>query len=249
MTRALGIQFFQGSATSAAEQALAGGLTVAPSGPGLAELDRQPAYQRALNEADLVVVDSGFLVLCWKLKSLRPLSRLSGLLLLETILASGEFKNTSPQLWVMPTASSIQHTRDYLTQCGGPMSEVHFYEAPFYSSGEIEDPQLLELIQNLRPKLVVINVAGGKQEVLGAWLKRSLDAAPATICTGAAIAFLTGEQANIPKWGDRFYLGWLLRILNKPKQYLPRYKRAWRLLPLVLKYGDRAPKPKSHVSH
>ena len=56
---------------------------------------------------------------------------------------------------------------------------------------------------------------------------------PAILCTGAAIAFLTGGQATIPKWADRLYLGWLFRILQSPRKYFYRYLQAARL-PFVL---------------
>lgn len=40
-----------------------GGLFLVPSGPGLAELGRNPYYVRALNEADIILIDSGYLAL------------------------------------------------------------------------------------------------------------------------------------------------------------------------------------------
>jgi hypothetical protein len=44
----------------------------------------------------------------------------------------------------------------------------------------------------------------------------------------ALATFLTGTQANIPTWADRLYLGWLLRIFQSPRTFLPRYwKAAW----------------------
>ena len=57
---------------------------------------------------------------------------------------------------------------------------------------------------------------------------------PSILCTGAAIAFLTGGQATIPKWADRLYLGWLFRILQSPSKYFYRYLQAARL-PFVLR--------------
>lgn len=62
---------------------------------------------------------------------------------------------------------------------------------------------------------------------------------PAIICTGAAIAFLSGQQANIPVWADRFMLGWLLRTLHEPAKYLARYWKALRLLPLLWQFGEQ----------
>ncbi len=249
MTRILGIDFFQGDPDEAAERALTNGLTVAPSGPNLADLNLYPAYQKALSEADLVVVDSGFLVLCWKLLTGQSLRRLSGLLLLQRILIHDRFQEMQNQLWVMPTAASIEHSRDYLSNkfCKELKPEC-FYSAPVYPQGEIQDRALLQLIRDRRPGFILINVAGGKQEVLGAWLKRQLENPPPIVCTGAAIAFLTGEQTSIPQWGDRYFLGWLLRIIWRPRQYLPRYWQARRLWKLVRRHREKAPPPLSNVT-
>jgi hypothetical protein len=56
---------------------------------------------------------------------------------------------------------------------------------------------------------------------------------PALICTGAAIAFLSNRQVNIPPWADRWMLGWLFRILKEPGKFFPRYWRAMRLVALL----------------
>jgi UDP-N-acetyl-D-mannosaminuronic acid transferase (WecB/TagA/CpsF family) len=64
---------------------------------------------------------------------------------------------------------------------------------------------------------------------------------PAIHYIGAAIAFLSGDQVNIPVWADRLYMGWLLRTLSDPKRYLPRYWDARLLLPLMLRYRSELP--------
>ncbi len=63
---------------------------------------------------------------------------------------------------------------------------------------------------------------------------------PALICTGAAIAFLSGRQADIPVWADRLMLGWLIRCLRSPRQYVPRYWAAFRLVPLLWRHGEHS---------
>ena len=77
---------------------------------------------------------------------------------------------------------------------------------------KVEDKELIEKLQALRPKHVVITVGGGTQERLGLYLKRNLDYLPAIHCIGAAIAFLSGDQVHIPEWADRFYLGLVIPL-------------------------------------
>ncbi len=63
---------------------------------------------------------------------------------------------------------------------------------------------------------------------------------PAIICTGAAIAFLSGRQVNIPPWADRYVLGWLFRCAKEPRKFIPRYRKALRLIPLLFRFRDRS---------
>ena len=110
-----------------------------------------------------------------------------------------------------------------------------------YDKSNIIDPELLAFIEKKKPAYVLINLGGGTQEKLGAYLKKHLSYKPAIICTGAAIAFLTGRQASIPEWADRLFLGWLFRCIEKPKLYIPRYFKAFKLLGLMIQYGKRSP--------
>ena len=50
------------------------------------------------------------------------------------------------------------------------------------------------------------------------------------MCTGAAIAFMTGEQAPINKFIDKIYLGWLMRIIWNPKLYLGRILKSFKII-------------------
>jgi len=48
-----------------------------------------------------------------------------------------------------------------------------------------------------------------------------------------AIAFLTGDQAKIPNFIDKLYLGWLFRIIFNPRLYFLRYFNSFKLLFMV----------------
>lgn len=239
----LGLPFFHGTVEEAVERTLEGALVLAPSGPGLATLDREPDYFKALLEGDILLVDSGFLALLWQRRTGRALSRISGLRYLKALLAAPALPPANKQLWVMPTEEEAHANRAYLSRQGITLEPANCYLAPFYEGKAIHDRALLARIQAIRPELIVVNVAGGKQELLGAWLKRELDYTPAIVCTGAAIAFLTGRQASIPDWVDRAKLGWLHRVLFNPGRYLPRYLAAWRLAALLRRFGENSPSP------
>jgi UDP-N-acetyl-D-mannosaminuronic acid transferase (WecB/TagA/CpsF family) len=86
----------------------------------------------------------------------------------------------------------------------------------------------------------MINIGGGVQERLGFYLKENLSYRPSIICVGAAIAFITGQQAAIPVWADTLMLGWFLRCLHAPKKFAPRIWKGLRLMPLLAKYRARS---------
>ena len=100
--QALGVSFHNGDLSDACVLAKRGGLITAPSGPGLAQdLTGCPEYRRALELSDLVLADSGLLCLWKKWVEKKPLSRISGLVFLQCILNSIDWRKKDT-FWVMP---------------------------------------------------------------------------------------------------------------------------------------------------
>lgn len=238
----LGIRFFTGTTRDALARAREGGLTLAPSGPGLADLPGDPAYREALENADLVLPDSGFMVLALRLLGIKRLKRLSGLKFLQALLVDESFRGCGSMLWVMPNAVESEANLAWLQGMGIKLEQSDCYVAPDYALERVEDHELKALAERMRPRFIIINIGGGVQEKLGYYLIQGLDYRPAIICTGAAIAFLTGRQADIPVWADRLYLGWILRCLRAPRVFLPRYWKARRLFFLLWKYREKSPR-------
>ena len=112
---------------------------------------------------------------------------------------------------------------------------------PSFTSPGIEDPKLVSIIEQRKPKHIIIGIGGGMQDKLGSYLKHQLTDRPGIYCIGAAPGFVTGDQIVIPMWADRFFVGWIFRIIGRPRDYLTRYWKA-RFLPLlIIKYGTRIP--------
>jgi UDP-N-acetyl-D-mannosaminuronic acid transferase (WecB/TagA/CpsF family) len=105
----------------------------------------------------------------------------------------------------------------------------------------VEDPKLLERIQELKPRHVVMTIGGGTQERVGLYLKQNLNYLPAIHCIGAAIAFLSGDQVLIPEWADKAGIGWLFRCVAAPRRYVPRYWEARKLVGLMRRFRSRMP--------
>ena len=240
--RILGVNFHTGSLEAAVTQLLAGGLLVAPSGPGMSmDLVHSDAYRRALTTAEIAITDSGWMVLLWLLRTGQRLPRNSGLKMIEALTRTEALRPAGTIFWVMPSPTESERNRRWLNAHGIEAPESATYLAPMYGAGDIADPALLALIEAQRPRLVILCVGGGVQERLGLMLRDKLNYKPGIACLGAAIAFFTGGQAKIPSWADKLFLGWAFRIAQDPKRFWRRYWEALRLAPLIMRYRDRLP--------
>jgi len=236
----LGIDFFNGQVNEVVEIMKSGGLLVVPSGPGLASIPKDITYYKSLRSADLVIADSGYMALLWNTTHSVKVNRISGLELLNVFFADNEIQKENNLFLVNPRKEDAEINLEYLNSHGFQLSKESSYIAPIYHKDKIEDEALLKQLEDKKPKYVIINLGGGVQEILGAYLKKNLSYRPAIICTGAAIAFLTGEQAHIPDWADKLFLGWLIRCIEKPKLFIPRYINAFKLMTVMWQYNPKA---------
>lgn len=243
--RILGVDFYLGAAHQAVDRMSKGGLLVVPAAPALKDIQTNAAYREALLNADLVITDSAFMVLVWNLLQEDSIKRLSGLEYLRELLRREEVRRPGGCVWVMAGEQSAKRNLAWLKgeDIDVPSECVHI--APMHGD-EVSDPELLEIIERLRPQHVIVTIGGGTQERLGLYLKQNLSYLPAIHCIGAAIAFLSGDQVCIPVWADKLYLGWLFRSLSEPRRYFPRYWQARKLFSLIHRYRDQAPVETPH---
>ena len=233
----LGIDFFEGDIDGVLRTVKNGGLLLVPAAPALITIREDSDYYQSLKFADVVIPDSGYMVLIWNLTHRKKLRRISGLEFIIAFLANKEVQSGQGLFLIDPSTKEAQSNQQFLNRSGFEIEESDSYIAPMYDKSSVEDPALLKVLERSKPKYIIINLGGGVQEKLGYYLKKNLSYRPAIICTGAAIAFLTGEQVNIPNWADRFFVGWLFRCISRPKLYVPRYLKAFKLIRMML--GDR----------
>jgi N-acetylglucosaminyldiphosphoundecaprenol N-acetyl-beta-D-mannosaminyltransferase len=237
----LGIQFFNSDVEGAvAWISQHGGFVVAPSGTCFARLREDEMYRRAILSADLAIADSGLMVSTWRLLQHENVQRISGFKYLKHLLEKLSGQGTEEVFWVLPSERAQQKLFDWSRREAFPITRENCYVAPRYGS-EVEDRNLLALIQQHCPAHVIIAIGSGAQEKLGHFLRENLSYRPAIHCIGAALGFITGDQAAIPDWADRFYLGWLWRLVAQPRIFVPRLSRALELPWLIWKYGENLP--------
>ncbi len=111
----LGIKFFGGTSREAvAEITRVGGLLAAPAAPSMINLCQDEDYRRALLAADLVIADSGFMVLLWKFFTGERVPRISGLEHVKRLLEHESVQPPGAVLWVVATESSREKLIDFL---------------------------------------------------------------------------------------------------------------------------------------
>lgn len=236
----LGIRFFVGGAQEAIALVRHGGLVVVPAAPALKNLPEDTAYRDALLGADVAITDSSLMVMVWNFVMKDNIRRLSGLEYLVELLKEPEVRKVGGTFWIMASRESAAKNMAWLAGQGVDVLPDDVYLAPMYGS-TIEDETLLRILDERKPRHIIVTIGGGTQERLGLYLKHNLQWLPAIHCIGAAIAFLSGDQVHIPMWADRFYLGWFFRCISEPKRYVPRYWSARKLVSLMLRYQDLLP--------
>ena len=253
----LGLRFWNGRTDDLLREIdRTGGMLAVPSAPSLGQAGGDGLLMTAYREADWAVMDGGYVVLVLRLLG-RRVNRISGLQLIEKTIANGGTGAVPMKdrkiLWVVPTPEEEGRIRTYVEGKGFSAAKQEYYQAPFYQGdAEFDDAALKEVVRDRELDWIVLCLGGGRQEKLGYYL-RGMSAGgngegdpgrrkngPVILCTGAAIAFFTGGQANIPVWADRLYLGWFCRIIEKPGIYLPRYlKAAWHFPMLLVRERGR----------
>jgi len=243
----LGVQFFNGDVDEAITlMDRHGGFLMAPSGTCFARLRDDQTYRRAVLAADLVIADSGWMVLLSRLLRRQNVQRISGYKYLKHLLGRLKGEGKRDMFWILPTKTAQQKLLDWSRHEDFSADEKNCYVAPWYGS-EVEDRNLLSALEQHRPAHVVVAIGSGPQEKLGFYLRENLSYRPAIHCTGAALGFITGDQTSIPDWADRFYLGWFFRLLAQPRTFIARLSRALELPWLILKYGEKLPPMRGRV--
>ncbi len=208
------------------------GLFVFPSGPGLASISDNKNYYNSLKNADFVFLDSGFFVILLKIFKNKSLIKFSGYKFLKYFFKYLKHNRDQSIFCIDPNVDFSKKNKKYIRNLG--INKVDNYIAPNYNVTDLNDYKLLIKIKSIKPKFILINISGGKQEILGIFLKNNLKHNCSIICTGGAISFFTGDQAPINNLIDKLYLGWLVRLIFNPSIFFKRYVYALKLIKIVI---------------
>ena len=208
------------------------GFFVFPAGPALATIQNSNIYHKAIQKADLVFFDSGFFVLLLKIFKNIDVDKFSGFKFLNLFFAYLKKNKKTSVLCIDPNSKFSKSNKSYFKKLG--IKKTYNFLAPKYDPNNLSDKKLLKLINKIKPNFILTNIGGGTQEVLGLYLKKNLKFRTTILCTGGAISFFTGDQAPINTFVDKFYLGWLVRLIFNPITFLKRYIIGLKLIPMVI---------------
>ena len=204
-----------------------GGVLVAPAASALVNIHSDPEYYKALKKSDVAILDSGFFCILWRIFKNQRLRKFSGYLFLKKLILFISGKDIKV-LTIDPTSEDAKINKKFLLEKG--LKKIVSYVAPIYKKNCIIDNKLLKIIKTEKPKYIIINLGGQTQEVLGVYIKENINLKLNIICTGAAIAFMTKRQAPINDFIDRYYIGWLVRLLYGPKNVVTRILKSFLLV-------------------
>ncbi len=221
-----GINFYNLSFNKILSELNKGGYLVAPAASALINIKKNSLYYESLKESRVAIFDSGFLCLILKLKKIYTTKKLSGYLFLYKFLNLRKIKNKKI---LLINASDIQCKKNLLLFKRKNFTRVFFYNAPIYKK-KIEDNKIIDIITRLRPYYIIINIGGEKQEPLAYFIKKKVKTKVRILCLGGAVDFITGLQAPINLFWDRYYLGWLVRLLHNPSRFFIRTIKSLKLL-------------------
>ena len=197
-----------------------GGYLVAPAASSLSEIYKKKKYHNSLVFSDVAIFDSGFFCILLRLFKGLKVKKLSGYLFLKLLL---DLKNVKSKKFYLINPNLYEDKKNFNLLRLKNIFNQRSYISPKYNLSNYYDYKLINEINKFNPDFIIINLGGGIQEPLGRFIKLKLKNKKTVIlCTGAAISFITKVQAPINNFFDKYYLGWLIRLAHKPKNFFPR---------------------------
>ncbi len=195
---------------------------------------RETGFRQTIRQADLVVVDGAPLV--WASRFVRkPLpERVAGSDLVYELfqLCAGEVPLKVFLLGAMPGVADRAAERIHRQW---PSVRVVGTNSP--PLGFEKDPEvnrdIVRQVNAANADVLIVGLGAPKQEL---WTFRFRDQlqVPVTLCVGATIDFLAGEQSRAPEWVRKSGFEWAYRAMTGPRRLARRYAADLLRLPRLM---------------
>jgi|688.fasta_scaffold52823_6 UDP-N-acetyl-D-mannosaminuronic acid transferase (WecB/TagA/CpsF family) len=213
-----------------------GGYLCAPAAyPLYRILDKKDyKYYNALKNANINLFDSGYFCILLKFFLKIKIKKFSGYKFISKLIKDKKLKEKKILL-INPSIKDEECNIRLFKKKN--FKFIYSYLAPFYrSSSSFFDRNLFKKINKIKPRIIIINISGLKQENLAFMIQQNIKFKLSIFCLGGAISFITGTQAPINSFFDKYYLGWFIRIIHRPDRFILRTIKSILLVKLVIKH-------------
>jgi N-acetylglucosaminyldiphosphoundecaprenol N-acetyl-beta-D-mannosaminyltransferase len=213
------IKFYEWDFNKIIKRINLGGYLVAPAASALVEIEKNKNYYQALINSKCAIFDSGFFCILLRLFLIYKPKKFSGFLFLKKFLKIKKIKNKNV---LLINSTNYQGEKNSELMSTNNFKKIFLYTAPFYKENKISDLKLINYINKCKPRYILINIGGLKQEPLAFFINKKIKFRTSILCLGGAIDFITGIQSPINELVDKIYLGWLIRIIYNPNIFFMR---------------------------
>jgi N-acetylglucosaminyldiphosphoundecaprenol N-acetyl-beta-D-mannosaminyltransferase len=180
---------------------------------------RDPVFVQELWRADLVVADGVPIVWAASLLGTPICRRVSGTdLVMNCARLSAEIGCAVALIGARP---GVSHRAAQTMSESYPGARLHAIPTPMVL-GEVENAQLIQRIQAIDAKIVLVALGAPRQE---RWVQANLAASGANVGIGIGSAFdiICGDTPRAPTWLKDKGMEWCHRMLHEPKRLGKRY--------------------------
>ena len=187
----------------------------------LVTAEEDPAYERALGAAGLVVPDGMPLVWILRWRGHKNVGRVYGPDLMLMMCKRGAKEGWRCYLYGgRPGVPELLKQR-LVTRFPG-LNVVGTYSPPFRALSPEEDSAACEAINAVKPDILGVGLGGPKQDL---WMYQHREKLDVSVMhgVGAAFDFLSGRIPQAPRWMMNVGLEWFFRLLVEPRRLWKRY--------------------------
>ncbi|MBB3054355.1 WecB/TagA/CpsF family glycosyltransferase [Mucilaginibacter gotjawali] len=186
----------------------------------LVEAHWSKAFQKVVNDADIVTPDGMPLAKSFKILHGIAQERVDGMSLLPLLLESSIAENLAVYFYG-GSSGLVEHTKSFIEKDFPLLNVVGMYSPPFRYLTEAEETLVIDKIANSGANIVFVALGCPKQEQ---WMAEMKDKIPAVLVgIGGALPVLIGLQKRAPVWMQKSSLEWLYRLVQEPRRLFKRY--------------------------
>jgi N-acetylglucosaminyldiphosphoundecaprenol N-acetyl-beta-D-mannosaminyltransferase len=198
-------------------------MVVTPNVDHFVNLNANPLFRSAYEEADMIFADGAPIVVLSKmLPGTGLVGRVTGADLFPLICKECAARNL--KIAIVGTSDFIAVTakNKLLLEFPGLVFAGHYSPPIGFESSEVENQKIIGLCNDWKPNILVLALGAPKQELWAAKHKSQLNCG-SILCFGAAVDFYSGIISRAPLFVRQLGMEWLWRLIMDPKRLWRRY--------------------------